>query len=67
MGFRLEKKSRPENQAMGATAETGGDTVRISFRMSKHIHKRLKLEAVRQGRTIVGMLEGFVTEHTLTE
>jgi hypothetical protein len=41
-----------------------GDTVRISFRMGKSLHTRLKLASVRQGRTIVSMLEGFVTEHT---
>ena len=45
-------------------AKDMGDTVRISFRMGKGLHTRLKLASVRQGRTIVSMLEGFVTEHT---
>ena len=67
MIFRAEKKSRPEKQQVAeAPAEMGGDTVRLSFRMGRSLHTRLKLEAVRQGRTIVGMPEGFVTEHTPT-
>lgn len=40
------------------------ETVRISFRMKKGLHTRLKLAAVRQGRSIMSMLEGFVAEYT---
>ena len=41
-----------------------GETVRISFRMEKVLHTRLKLVAVRQGRSIINVLEGFVAEYT---
>jgi hypothetical protein len=41
-----------------------GETVRISFRMQRCLHTRLKLESVRQGRTIVSLLEGLVAEQT---
>ena len=66
MAFILGKKIGPEKQVTEAVAGKGDETVRISFRMDRSLHTRLKLEAVRQGRTIVSMLEGFVTEHTPT-
>ena len=45
-------------------AGTENGTVRISFRMNKGLHTRLKLAAVRQGRSIMSMLEGFVDAYT---
>lgn len=47
-----------------AVRRTVGETVRISFRMQRCLHTRLKLESVRQGRTIVSLLEGWVAEQT---
>ena len=77
MSFRIGKKQsvevperavpvKPQTTAEGKLSVAGleGGTVRISFRMGRDLHRRLKLEAVRQGRTIIGMLEGFVAEHT---
>jgi len=77
MSFRMGKKQLAEvperaaavglqATAVGRPSVAGHEdgTVRISFRMGRDLHRRLKLEAVRQGRTIIGMLEGFVAEHT---
>ena len=59
-----EELSKAATVQSPATVRQGGETVRVSFRMGQGLHRRLKLEAVRQGRTIVAMLEGFVAEHT---
>lgn len=77
MGLIIGKRKRLELESAERAAEPGGTTlgkadrsgegegtVRISFRMAGDLHRRLKLEAVRQGQTIVAMLEGFVAEHT---
>ncbi|MFA7402943.1 MAG: hypothetical protein WC007_03035 [Pelobacteraceae bacterium] len=74
MALLMTKKNRvPETpEAMPQTAAEKSqsvgrgrdETVRISFRMGKDLHKRLKLAAVMQGRSIVSMLEGFVAAHT---
>lgn len=80
MGFKLTKSGTktevpelidsalPQATVEKKVAVTKGanETVRISFRMVRSLHTRLKLEAVRQGRSIVAMLEGFVSEHTPT-
>jgi len=80
MAFRLTKKGNkadvPEQiesakpqvtvEKRVAVTKEANETVRISFRMVRCLHTRLKLEAVRQGCSIVAMLEGFVSEHTPT-
>lgn len=38
--------------------------VRLSFRMPEELHRRLKLEACRRGRTVKGTIEGWVREMT---
>lgn len=60
------KVSQREEQVAPSTAGhfVGEETVRLSFRMQRGLHTRLKLEAVRQGRTIVSLLEGWVAEQT---
>jgi predicted HicB family RNase H-like nuclease len=60
------KRNRPEEKLTEALAGVEKDTVRMSFRLGRRLHTRLKLEAVRQGRSIVGMIESFVTDHTPT-
>jgi predicted HicB family RNase H-like nuclease len=64
MAFHIGKKSRPEEKLTEALAGGESDSVRMSFRLGRDLHTRLKLEAVRQGRSIIGMIETFVTEHT---
>lgn len=78
MGDMLAKEKQPPGQVSaqkGSQEEehgvpsstvrrTAGETVRISFRMQRCLHTRLKLESVRQGRTIVSLLEGWVAEQT---
>ena len=66
MAFRVGKKKNAGDQETEKLAGIGAAKVRLSFMMDKSIHTRLKLEAVRQSKTIVGMLEGFVAERTPT-
>lgn len=57
-------KAKPEENVKEALTGIEKDTVRMSFRMDRGLHTRLKLEAVRQGRSIVNMIEGYVSERT---
>lgn len=41
------------------------DTVRISIRLPKAAHRRLRLESVRKGLPIAGLLSCWVERHTL--
>lgn len=47
-----------------AAANRALEGVRLSFRMPEGLHRRLKLEACRRGRTIKGTIEGWVREMT---
>jgi hypothetical protein len=79
MGFRLGKKSQgtgqdPVNdeggkgevlrQEQSPVRRPTGDTVRMSFRLPQELHTRLRLESVRRGLTIVGLVSGWVEAHT---
>jgi hypothetical protein len=41
-----------------------GKTVRLSFSIDWELHRRLKLEAVRSCRSLSGMVEQWIGEHT---
>lgn len=47
-----------------AEATRALEGVRLSFRMPEELHRRLKLEACRRGRTIKGTIESWVREMT---
>lgn len=59
-------KAKPGKKVKEALTGTEKDTVRMSFRMDRGLHTRLKLEAVRQGRSLVSVLEMYVAEHAPT-
>jgi len=40
------------------------EMVRLSFRITEELHRRLKLEACRRGRTVKATIEGWVREMT---
>ena len=46
-------KAKPGEKVKEALTGIEKDTVRMSFRMDRGLHTRLKLEAVRQGRSIL--------------
>lgn len=72
MGFRRKPQTSAEGnagQTSVASPETRGatrqrETVRLSFCLSRSLHRRLKLEAVRRGETIVSMVSRWVAETT---
>jgi hypothetical protein len=47
-----------------AAATRALEGVRLSFRMPEELHRRLKLESCRRGKTIKGTIEGWVREMT---
>lgn len=69
-----EPESREEQAAEGEKAPQQGiemaadgagkrrDWVKVSFSLSRSLHTRLKLEAVRRGETIVAMMSRWVAE-----
>lgn len=76
MGFKLVKKSSGGEVGMAAgqpvTAKVNPitlpegqrETVRLSFRLGRDLHTRIKLEAVRRGDTIAGMVSRWIAETT---
>jgi len=73
---RTAEESNGEETAIGGTFGTllsaeddaaavrALEGIRLSFRMPEELHRRLKLEACRRGRTIKGTIEGWVREMT---
>jgi hypothetical protein len=76
MKSRLAARSNSEGTSVGvvfrpiphpevnASETRAFEGVRLSFRMPEELHRRLKMEACRKGRSIKGTIEGWVREMT---
>ena len=58
------EKAPPQQGITMATDGTGKrrDSVKVSISLSRSLHTRLKLEAVRRGESIVSMMSRWVAE-----
>lgn len=45
------------------TLEPSGETARLSLSIDRALHRRLKMEAVRQDRTIISLIESWIEEN----
>jgi hypothetical protein len=55
----------PRLQPQVAKQEVGRGTVRLTLAMPRALHMRLKLVAVRQERSIVSLVSGWIEERTV--
>lgn len=58
------EKAPPQEMSMARDGGEGKrrDWVKVSFSLSRSLHTRLKLEAVRRGESIVAMMSRWVAE-----
>lgn len=53
----------PEKSTAKKTLESSGETARLSLSIDRALHRRLKMEAVRQDRTIISLIESWIEEN----
>ncbi len=52
-----------KNTSKEQAVESSGETARLSLSINRALHRRLKMEAVRQDRTIISLIESWIEEN----